>query len=587
MDRSRGYRRSGARARAKRACVRASIVALLLLRIVNLAPPTAAAPELQAPEVDISREGTVQASTSDPNFPASLAIDGDLSTSWFSTGPEPGGVPTRFQWTHARDDLITTIVLHGNGQNKNDGKNGRPDFRHNFGFGSVTVQVIDSANKVVFSHAVPLPGTPDPDVTLHPNVVGRTVLLLFSGHESKDCGGFSELQVQANRTPPSPTSVQRPPSPTTVAQNPPVIPPNPPPAPAGAVIASDDLNRGDADRCQLGALDNALGGTRTLFYLPIFPTGGTDASKPIGANIVAGALQNNGSDYGGVQFAESPTPCQGARGVNIGQDMNIRVDLLVPTDAAGHIAQAGPYIRSRTAAPGDGIIGGESAGYWVQLESTGEVKIKRLNPNAVIASSGKPGSFNAGVSHTLEIAAGGNSLQVALDGKLLTFSQDNQLRTTVSIPPTAGSNNGTAGIAFGAEANRGQIGGQRAKNIAITGYRPLNGLPTQNSSATATAPAQSVVPSAAAASTTAPTTSPRSESTTVPTVVALNPQPNPAPPTSQGDCDGDTKITEADALCALETSIQLRPVRPGSDVDNSGDVTSRDAVIILQRALGK
>lgn len=54
-----------------------------------------------------------------------------------------------------------------------------------------------------------------------------------------------------------------------------------------------------------------------------------------------------------------------------------------------------------------------------------------------------------------------------------------------------------------------------------------------------------------------------------------------------GDCDGDLHLTEVDALCALEMSVQLRPVQLIMDMDNSGDVTSRDAVLILQRAVGE
>lgn len=54
-----------------------------------------------------------------------------------------------------------------------------------------------------------------------------------------------------------------------------------------------------------------------------------------------------------------------------------------------------------------------------------------------------------------------------------------------------------------------------------------------------------------------------------------------------GDCDGDLQLTEVDALCALEMSVQLRPVELIIDMDNSGDVTSRDAVVILQKAVGK
>jgi pimeloyl-ACP methyl ester carboxylesterase len=56
---------------------------------------------------------------------------------------------------------------------------------------------------------------------------------------------------------------------------------------------------------------------------------------------------------------------------------------------------------------------------------------------------------------------------------------------------------------------------------------------------------------------------------------------------ARGDCDGDGQVTEADALCALEMSVQLLPPQPLLDVDDSNDVTSRDAAIILQRAIGK
>lgn len=54
-----------------------------------------------------------------------------------------------------------------------------------------------------------------------------------------------------------------------------------------------------------------------------------------------------------------------------------------------------------------------------------------------------------------------------------------------------------------------------------------------------------------------------------------------------GDCDGSGVVNELDALCALEMSVGLRPPRLFVDSDKSGDVTSRDAVLILQRAVGK
>jgi len=354
-----------------------------------------------------------------------------------------------------------------------------------------------------------------------------------------------------------------------------------PPLASSPPRVSDDFNRPDAGPCQLGSPSNALGGDGRLFYLPIFPSGGTDPSNPIGANLVSGALQNNGLDFGGFQFALSDAcaqPLGAVRGADMGQDLNLRADLLAPTNAAGLITQAGPYVRSRAAAMGDGIIGGDSAGYWVQLESSGEVKLKRLNPGGVIATSCKPASFDAHVFHALEIAASGDNLQVALDGKLLTFMQDNALVTTLRIPPTTGSNDGTAGIAFGAEANRGQLGGQRADNIVVAAFRSLDGLPVQNNCVSAMPTTISPPPATDSAAPT--TTRPATQIATVPTQVA------PAP-TGTGDCNNDGKLSEVDALCALQMSVQLVTVNLIMDVDGNGIVDSRDAVIILQRAVGR
>ncbi len=54
-----------------------------------------------------------------------------------------------------------------------------------------------------------------------------------------------------------------------------------------------------------------------------------------------------------------------------------------------------------------------------------------------------------------------------------------------------------------------------------------------------------------------------------------------------GDCDGSGAVNELDALCALEMSTGARTVRLLVDMDADGNVTSRDAVIILQRAVGQ
>ncbi len=52
----------------------------------------------------------------------------------------------------------------------------------------------------------------------------------------------------------------------------------------------------------------------------------------------------------------------------------------------------------------------------------------------------------------------------------------------------------------------------------------------------------------------------------------------------QGDCIPDGVLDERDAACALQMSVNLRPPQPWIDMDGSGDVTSRDATIVLQQA---
>lgn len=232
------------------------------------------------------------------------------------------------------------------------------------------------------------------------------------------------------------------------------------------VLISDSFNRADADGCSLGQADLALGGSGVHYYLNIFANG---------ASIAGSALQNVGGDFGGMQFTGSPGACNNLaiRGENVGQDMNIQVDLLVPTDGAGRLGQAGPYFRSRAAANGDGIIGGTSAGFWVQLWSNGEVRVKGLNPQIFVAVTGAPASFDSTVFHHLEMAVQGSNLQVALDGRLLTFNQNGNQVTTVSLPSSSGSNDGTVGVAFGAETNRGQLGGQRARNLVVSTYAAI------------------------------------------------------------------------------------------------------------------
>jgi hypothetical protein len=165
-----------------------------IVAVIQAATPTNSASQPGGQSTDITAEGFVDASSIYSNdYPTNSGVDGDDTTSWFSAGSQVDGDYSFFRWTGAQDDLITSVVVLSN-KNHQD-----PSVRTGYGFTSVTVQVLDSNNTSVFEQNVTLDGTPDPDVFVQPNVVGRTVILFFFGHEAPDCGGFSELQIVAAR----------------------------------------------------------------------------------------------------------------------------------------------------------------------------------------------------------------------------------------------------------------------------------------------------------------------------------------------------------------------------------------------------
>jgi hypothetical protein len=154
----------------------------------------ASATPIPEPNAEVASEGTVEASSSyDATYPASLAVDGDLSTSWFSAGAIKGDSNPSYVWTGLQDDFIGSIELISNREHQ------VVDFRTGYGFEEVTIQVLDAQGNVVFEESAGLAGTPDPDVVVEPNVVGRTIRFVFSGGEAPDCGGFGELRVHVVR----------------------------------------------------------------------------------------------------------------------------------------------------------------------------------------------------------------------------------------------------------------------------------------------------------------------------------------------------------------------------------------------------
>ena len=124
------------------------------------------------------------------------------------------------------------------------------------------------------------------------------------------------------------------------------------------------------------------------------------------------------------------------------------------------------------------MTGGTSAGYWVQLQSNGQVRIRRLNPAAVVAFTAPDTGFDAGAWHHLTIRVLGSGLQVWLADRLLRFDQGGRMVETVSIPsvwngpPAVGRNDGAAGVAFATEFARGAGGGQEIANLVVSNAKP-------------------------------------------------------------------------------------------------------------------
>lgn len=140
-------------------------------------------------DADVTNLGDVDATTTFGGFAPPLSVDGDVSTSWFSTGPEGGGGPSVYAWATMQELCISRIEVDDNHLHDN------VSFRTGYGFDSAVVRVLNGPS-VVFEEAVQLPGTPDgPFVVDTGGLVGTRVLLELGGHENEDCGGFSELRV--------------------------------------------------------------------------------------------------------------------------------------------------------------------------------------------------------------------------------------------------------------------------------------------------------------------------------------------------------------------------------------------------------
>jgi hypothetical protein len=145
--------------------------------------PTATAPV----PTELTVFGTASASSEySSEYPASAAVDGDPTTSWFSVG-DADDPTSEYRWDSPNEVLVTEVEVVSNEDH--------PEYPTGYGFEKVTVHVYDRSGAIAFRQEVPLPGTPDPDVNVKPNVRGVAVELHFEGQEGPDRGGFAELRV--------------------------------------------------------------------------------------------------------------------------------------------------------------------------------------------------------------------------------------------------------------------------------------------------------------------------------------------------------------------------------------------------------
>jgi hypothetical protein len=138
----------------------------------------------------ITSLGSVSASsTYSAAYPASNAVDGDPTTSWFSAGDKDGPDST-FTWSASGPVVVSTVAILSNARNSD------PKVRHGFTFASVTVQVLDHRGAVVAARDAPMQ---DQDVHVDlGGVTGDTIRLVLHGHTDPTCGGFSELIVRGH-----------------------------------------------------------------------------------------------------------------------------------------------------------------------------------------------------------------------------------------------------------------------------------------------------------------------------------------------------------------------------------------------------
>ncbi len=250
------------------------------------------------------------------------------------------------------------------------------------------------------------------------------------------------------------------------------------------VFVSDDFNRADADRCALGLTSGYAGGNNA-YYLPLWPGPGPDPANPVGADIVDQTLHHNGLGMGGVMLTNQAGACDNTtvRGIDLGQNLYVAVDIKVPTDANNRITQAGPFFRGRAAARGDELIGGLNTGYWAILDSTGYVHVIDLADGASILNF-TLSKFDPNRFYQVEFVINSTLIKVKVHGpvdlpggRAANYQEQTaSVRVDGVLDGISGNlfSDGTVGINFGGGPNQGEIGGQQADNLIVGEYRTLD-----------------------------------------------------------------------------------------------------------------
>ena len=237
------------------------------------------------------------------------------------------------------------------------------------------------------------------------------------------------------------------------------------PTVSATVLFSDSFDRAAGSACgtavdpshpnmSLGLADNAFGGTQSQGYIGVK---GIGSCNVVGTTIDNGTVYNGGAAYGGgaFQVAAGATCC--AWSIAVGQDLNIQADVLLPLQsnpgATGtftcdvNATIATLYFRTRNAYTGDGVRGGSSSGFRVELDSVGQLRVVSNNTGTLVAMSTRPSAFDPSIFHTLLVSVQGSpgTLRVTLDGHLQVFEGTGGRHAGDDARPARGGRNQSMG----------------------------------------------------------------------------------------------------------------------------------------------